>query len=103
MVRIGPNELSFSSPETFQKVFVSKCSRFLKADFYASIQPGVGEKFSGLFNYIDHRQSLSERKDLQVFLSTSAIRQYEIRFEKPLNVLLSKMEELEELDMFVYL
>ncbi|KAH7129184.1 cytochrome P450 [Dactylonectria macrodidyma] len=103
VVRVGPNHLSFSSPETFRQVYVKGCATFLKdRDFYANIQPGLGPKYSGLFNYTNHQQSIDERKLLQAKLSPSALRQYELRFLPILDTLVAIMKDKAELDLFAY-
>lgn len=84
-------------------VFVYKCSSFLKADFYANIQPGIGPKYAGLFNYIDHKRALAERKDLQPMFSPANLRKYEAGFNKQLDVLVEVMKEKRLLNMFDYL
>lgn len=103
VVRIGPQQLSIASPKTFHHVFVKNCGSFLKSEFYASIQPGVGDKYSGLFNYTDHQRALAERRDLQVQLSPTALRNFEKRFDPLLDTLIFKMKSRGESDLFTSL
>lgn len=100
VVRIGPNHLSIASSKTFQHVFVTKCSSFLKSDFYATIQPGVGDKYSGLFNFTDHARSVQERRDLQPMFSPASLRKMEERFEPLLDQMVLEMKKRDEMDMF---
>ncbi|KAH7002481.1 cytochrome P450 [Ilyonectria destructans] len=103
VIRVGPNHLSFSSPDTFRQVYVKGGATFLKDhEFYGSIQPGIGPKYSGLFNFSNHQQALDERKSLQAKLSPSALRQYELRFVPILDSLVTIMKEKRELDLFAY-
>ncbi|UPL02936.1 hypothetical protein LCI18_013870 [Fusarium solani-melongenae] len=103
VVRVGPNHLSFSSPEVFRQVYVKRCSAFLKYhELYSNIQPGLGPKYAGLFNFTDHQQALDERKHLQVKLSPVSLRQYELRFLPILSSLVNIMREKRELDLFMY-
>lgn len=104
VVRVGPNHLSFSSPEFFRQVYVKRCSTFLKDhELYSNIQPGLGPKYAGLFNFTDHQKALDERKHLQAKLSPAALRQYELRFLPILSSLVNIMREKRELDLFMYL
>lgn len=103
VIRVGPNELSFSSPRTFHQVYVIKASEFRKSHFYDSIQPGIGPKYAGLFNHSDHREAMAERKDLQPAFSSSAMKEYEERYDKLLDILLDRIKELGEVDLFRYL
>ncbi|GKT46108.1 tryptamine 4-monooxygenase [Colletotrichum spaethianum] len=103
VVRVGPNKLSLATPEAFQTIYNKRCQEFLKSDFYATIQPGIGPKYSGLFNYVDNQQAAYERKDLQAQLSPAALRQYERRFQPILATLVAVMKEKRELDLFLYL
>lgn len=103
IVRIGPNEVSIASPEAFHHVFVTKSSTFKKSDFYTSIQPGIGEKYAGLFNFTDHKQSMRERKDLQPMFSPANMKIYEKRYDEQLDTLISIIKDRRELDMFKYL
>jgi cytochrome P450 len=100
VVRIGPNQVSISSPETFHHVFVTKCSSFTKSDFYATIQPGIGPKYAGLFNYTDHKRAMAERRDLQPMFSPASLRQYEARYANQLQELVVAMKATDEVDMF---
>ncbi|KAE9377619.1 cytochrome P450 [Stipitochalara longipes BDJ] len=100
VVRVGPNQVSISSPETFHHVFVTKCSSFPKSSFYATIQPGVGPKYAGLFNYTDHKRAVAERRDLQPMFSPASLRQYEARYATQLQQLVVAMKSSEEVDMF---
>lgn len=103
VVRIGPNQVSVASPKVFHHVFVTKCSSFIKSDFYAAIQPGVGPKYSGLFNYTDHQRAVAERRDVQPMFSPAKIRMYEARYDSQLMQLISLMKSRKEMDMFTYL
>lgn len=100
MVRIGPNELSVSSLETFHHVFVTKCSSFPKSDFYKSIQPGVGPKYEGMFNCTDHKVAMAERRDVQPRFSPAMLKQYEARYMDQLDQLIIAMKSRPEVDMF---
>ena len=102
-VRVGPNDLSTSSPKVMHHVFVTKCSTFLKSDFYANIQPGIGPKYAGLFNYVDHARAMAERKDLQPMFSPANMKNYEARFNKQLDVLIEVMRTKKTVNMFDYL
>ncbi|KAJ3543133.1 hypothetical protein NM208_g3730 [Fusarium decemcellulare] len=103
VVRVGPNHVSFSSPTTFRQVYVKECSTFLKEhEFYSNIQPGIGPKYSGLFNFTNHQQALNERKSLQNKLSPSALRQYEQRFLPIVDRLIDVIKSKGELDLFAY-
>ncbi|KAI1860210.1 hypothetical protein JX265_010134 [Neoarthrinium moseri] len=102
VIRIGPNHLSIASPETFSQIYVKRCRAFLKSDFYATIQPGIGPKYSGLFNYTDHQRAVAERKDLQARLSPAALRQYEARFLPILDTLVAVLREKRDVDLFAY-
>ncbi|KAK5446757.1 hypothetical protein LTS15_009690 [Exophiala xenobiotica] len=103
VVRIGPNEVSIASPKVFHHVFVTKCSSFVKSDFYANIQPGIGPKYSGLFNYVDHARAMAERRDVQPMFSPAMIKVYEKRYDKQLEQLVSVMKQRKEIDLFTYL
>ncbi|KAJ2890852.1 uncharacterized protein MKZ38_001275 [Zalerion maritima] len=103
VVRIGPNQLSVASSKTFQHVFVTKCSSFVKSDFYATIQPGVGDKYSGLFNYTDHMRAMKERRDLQPMFSPASLKKMEARFEPLLDQMVLEMKKRDEMDMFNHL
>jgi len=103
IVRIGPNQLSVASPKLFHHIFVTKCSSFLKSDFYATIQPGIGPQYAGLFNYIDHKRAMAERRDVQPMFSPAKIKTYEEKFDKHLVRLISVMNKRKEIDMFTYL
>ncbi|KAF8847666.1 cytochrome P450 [Acephala macrosclerotiorum] len=100
VVRIGPNQVSISSPEVFHYVFVTKCSSFVKSDFYATIQPSIGPKYAGLFNYTDHKRAVAERRDLQPMFSPASLRQYETRYASQLQQLIAAMKSTEKVDMF---
>lgn len=103
VVRIGPNQLSVASPKFFHHVFVTKCSSFVKSDFYAAIQPGIGPKYSGLFNYTDHQRALAERHDLQPMFSPANLKIYEQRYDRQLDQLVSVVKQRIEVDLFKYL
>lgn len=103
VVRIGPNQVSIASPRVFHHVFVTKCGSFLKSDFYASIQPGLGPKYAGLFNEIDHSRAMAERRDLQPLFSPANLRLYEDRYDVQLNKLIEVMKQRKEIDLFQYL
>ncbi|CAK7221341.1 hypothetical protein SEUCBS140593_004538 [Sporothrix eucalyptigena] len=77
------------------------CS-FRKSDFYETIQPGIGPKYGGLFNYIDHQRALSERRDLQPMFSPANIKLYETRYDQQLDKLIAVMKERIEIDLFGY-
>ena len=79
---------------------MKKCSSFLKSDFYSTIQPGVGPKFAGLFNYTDHERSIAERRDLQPMFSPASLRQFEARYNVQLDQLVVAMKSDETIDMF---
>ncbi|CZR68102.1 uncharacterized protein PAC_18001 [Phialocephala subalpina] len=100
VVRIGPNQVSISSPEAFHYVFVTKCSSFIKSNFYATIQPGIGPKYAGLFNYTDHKRAVAERRDLQPMFSPASLKQYEARYAGQLEQLVTAMKSAEQVDMF---
>ncbi|KAI1010868.1 hypothetical protein LB503_004910 [Fusarium chuoi] len=100
VVRIGPNQVSVASPEAFHHVFVTKCSSFLKTDFYSTIQPGIGPKYAGLFNYIDHKQAMAERRDLQPLFSPGSIKHYEARFDEQLDILMEVIKKRGKVDLF---
>ncbi|KAH7177201.1 cytochrome P450 [Fusarium sp. MPI-SDFR-AT-0072] len=100
VVRIGPNQVSVASPEVFHYVFVTKCSRFLKTDFYATIQPGIGPRYAGLFNYINHKQAMAERRDLQPMFSPGSMKQYEAKYDEQLDILMEVIKQRGEVDLF---
>lgn len=100
VVRIGPKQLSIASSKTFQYVFVTKCSSFLKSDFYSSIQPGIGDKYAGLFNYNNHAQAMSERHDMQPMFSPASLKKMEARFDPFLDQMVLEMKKGDEMDMF---
>ncbi|KAF5559213.1 benzoate 4-monooxygenase cytochrome P450 [Fusarium mexicanum] len=100
VVRIGPNQVSVASPETFHHVFVTKCSSFLKTDFYATIQPGIGPKYAGLFNYINHKQAMAERRDLQPLFSPGSMKHYEAKFDEQLDILMGVIKQRGNVDLF---
>ncbi|VTT81617.1 unnamed protein product [Fusarium fujikuroi] len=100
VVRIGPNQLSVASPEVFHHVFVTKCSSFLKTDFYATIQPGIGPKYAGLFNCINHKQAMAERRDLQPLFSPGSIKHYEAKFDEQLDILMEVIKQRGKVDLF---
>jgi hypothetical protein len=100
VLRIGPNQLSIASSKVFQHIFVTKCSSFVKSDFYAAIQPGVGEKYSGLFNFTDHARSVQERRDLQPMFSPANLKKMETRFDPLLDQMVLEMKKRDETDMF---
>ena len=100
VVRIGPNQVSIASPKAFHHVFVTKCASFPKTDFYASIQPGIGPKFAGLFNYTDHQRAISERRDLQPMFSPGNLKRYEARYQSQLEELVKAMKKTQDIDMF---
>lgn len=102
-MRIGPNEVSIASPKAFHHVFVTKSSIFKKSDFYKAIQPGIGEKYSAMFNFTDHQQAMRERKDLQPMFSPANMKIYERRYDGQLDTLISIIKNRRELDMFKYL
>ncbi|KAI6760319.1 hypothetical protein HG530_009179 [Fusarium avenaceum] len=88
VVRIGPNQVSIASPDAFHYVFVTKCSTFLKSNFYSTIQPGLGPKYAGLFNYVNHKQAMAERRDLQPMFSPGSMKHYEAKFDEQLDILI---------------
>ncbi|EWG42582.1 hypothetical protein FVEG_04347 [Fusarium verticillioides 7600] len=100
VVRIGPNQVSVASPEAFHHVFVTRCSSFLKTDFYATIQPGIGPNYAGLFNYINHKQAMAERRDLQPLFSPGSLKHYEARFDEQLDILMEVAKQREKVDLF---
>ncbi|EXA32709.1 hypothetical protein FOQG_14383 [Fusarium oxysporum f. sp. raphani 54005] len=100
VVRIGPNQVSVASPEAFYHVFVTKCSSFLKTDFYATIQPGLGPKYAGLFNYINHKQAMAERRDLQPMFSPGSMKHYEAKFDEQLDILMEAIKQRGKVDLF---
>ncbi|EGU87694.1 hypothetical protein FOXB_01790 [Fusarium oxysporum f. sp. conglutinans Fo5176] len=100
VVRIGPNHVSVASPEAFHYVFVTKCSSFLKTDFYATIQPGIGPRYAGLFNYIDHKQAMSERRDLQPMFSPGSLKQYEAKYDEQLDILIKVIKQRGKVNIF---
>ncbi|KAF5974370.1 benzoate 4-monooxygenase cytochrome P450 [Fusarium coicis] len=100
VVRIGPNQVSVASPEAFLYVFVTKYSSFLKTDFYATIQPGIGPKYAGLFNYISHKQAMAERRDLQPPFSPGSLKHYEARFDEQLDILMGVVKQRRKVDLF---
>ncbi|RYC93541.1 hypothetical protein BFJ63_vAg3521 [Fusarium oxysporum f. sp. narcissi] len=100
VVRIGPNQVSVASPEAFHHVFVTKCSSFLKTDFYATIQPGIGPKYAGLFNYINHKQAMAERRDLQPMFSPGSMKHYEAKFDEQLDILMEAIKQKGKVDLF---
>ncbi|KAG7417485.1 Averantin hydroxylase [Fusarium oxysporum f. sp. rapae] len=100
VVRIGPNQVSVASPEVFHYVFVTKCSSFLKTDFYATIQPGIGPRYAGLFNYINHKQAMAERRDLQPMFSPASMKQYEAKYDEQLDILMEVIKQRGEVDLF---
>ncbi|KAH7213150.1 cytochrome P450 [Fusarium oxysporum] len=93
VVRIGPNQVSVASPEAFHHVFVTKCSSFLKTDFYATIQPGIGPRYAGLFNYINHKQAMAERRDLQPMFSPGSMKHCEVKFDEQLDILMEAIKQ----------
>ncbi|KAH7225204.1 cytochrome P450 [Fusarium oxysporum] len=92
VVRIRPNQVSVASPEAFHHVFVTKCSSFLKTDFYATIQLGIGPKYAGLFNYINHKQAMAERRDLQPMFSPGSMKHCEAKFDEQLDILMEAIK-----------
>ncbi|KAK2132270.1 cytochrome P450 [Fusarium oxysporum II5] len=100
VVRIGPNQVSVASPEAFHHVFVTKCSSFLKSDFYATIQPGLGPKYAGLFNYVNHKQAMAERRDLQPMFSPGSMKQYEAKYDEQLDILMDVIKKRGKVDLF---
>lgn len=103
VVRIGPKQLSIASPRVFHHVFVTKCGSFRKSDFYASIQPGLGPKYAGLFNEVDHSRAMAERRDLQPLFSPANLRLYEERYDVQLDKLIEVMKQRKKIDLFQYL
>ncbi|KAH7239518.1 cytochrome P450 [Fusarium tricinctum] len=101
VVRIGPNQVSIASPDAFHYVFVTKCSTFLKSDFYATIQPGIGPKYAGLFNYVNHKQAMAERRDLQPMFSPGSMKHYEAKFDEQLDILMEVIKQRGKVDLFV--
>lgn len=79
---------------------MTKCSSFIKSDFYATIQPGIGPKYAGLFNYTDHKRAMAERRDLQPMFSPGSLREYETRYANQLQQLTVAMKSAEVVDMF---
>lgn len=102
-MRIGPNQVSIASPDAFHYVFVTKCSTFLKSDFYATIQPGLGPKYAGLFNYVNHKQAMAERRDLQPMFSPGSMKHYEAKFDEQLDILMDVIKQKGKVDLFVLL
>ncbi|KAH6676808.1 cytochrome P450 [Halenospora varia] len=100
VVRINPNQVSIASPKVFHHVFVTKCASFPKSEFYSSIQPGIGPKYAGLFNYTDHKRAVSERRDLQPMFSPAQLKRYEARYQNQLEELVKTMKKTEMVDMF---
>ncbi|RKK76757.1 hypothetical protein BFJ69_g6706 [Fusarium oxysporum] len=100
VVRIRPNQVSVASPEAFHHVFVTKCSSFLKTDFYATIQLGIGPKYAGLFNYINHKQAMAERRDLQPMFSPGSMKHCEAKFDEQLDILMEAIKHRGKVDLF---
>ncbi|ENH74671.1 Cytochrome P450 67 [Fusarium oxysporum f. sp. cubense race 1] len=100
VVRIGPNQVSVASPEAFHHVFVTKCSSFLKTDFYATIQPGIGPKYAGLSNYINHKQAMAERRDLQPMFSPGSMKHCEAKLDEQLDILMEAIKHRGKVDLF---
>ncbi|PVH69492.1 cytochrome P450, partial [Cadophora sp. DSE1049] len=103
VIRIGPNEVSIASPRVFHHIFVTKCSSFLKSDFYTTIQPGLGPKYAGLFNETNHAKSQAERRDLQPGMAPARIKVYEKRYDAQLDQLIQVMKKKQEVDLFTLL